>query len=76
VEYLLPGERKTLGLLPWEGGKSGHVMLMYKTVKDAQRVNKERFFTVSRTEQHASTKEILKLRIKTGSKESAILTYK
>lgn len=47
MEYLLSGEGKILGLLPWEGGKCGHVKLMYKIVKDVQRVNKERFFTQS-----------------------------
>lgn len=47
MEYLLSGEGKILGLLPWEGGKRGHVTLMYKIVKDVQRVNKECFFTRS-----------------------------
>lgn len=41
MEYLLSGEGKTLGFLLWEGGKRGHVTLMYKIVKDVQRVNKE-----------------------------------
>lgn len=76
VEYLPPREGNTLGLLPWEGGKCGHVTLMYKTAKDVQRVNKEQFFTISLTEWHVSTKEIIKLQIKTGSKESAIFVYK
>lgn len=50
VEYLPPREGNTLGLLPWEGGKCGHVTLMYKKAKDVQSVNKEQFFTISFTE--------------------------
>lgn len=76
VEYFLPREGKTLRLLPWERGKCEHVMLMYKTRKDVQRVNKEQFFTISHAEQPVSTKYVTKLQIKTGSKESAIFIHK